>query len=178
MLILEGREFDLGQVVPVRAASSRRSSSRSTSGRSTSMSSIRRAGASTPPPQLTKDPNRPQEFAGDFRVLLPGKYRIAVAVPDEKEPVTAELQVRLPQLEFAKLTQDVPTLETLVAGTGGKYLTLAEAAEAAPSSLPQQGERIIIDQRIKELWDRSWVLYLLVTLFGLEWLTRKLLRLA
>lgn len=178
MLILEGREFDLGQVVPVRARVVTPQFQPLDVGTINLDVFDPQGRPLTPPPQLTKDPNRPQEFAGDFRVLLPGKYRIAVAVPDEKEPVTAELQVRLPQLEFAKLTQDVPTLESLVAGTGGKYLTLAEAAEAAPALFPNKGERIIIDQRIKELWDRSWVLYLLVTLFGLEWLTRKLLRLA
>ncbi len=48
------------------------------------------------------------------------------------------------------------------------------ADEVAKTASPSE----MIDQRIKELWDRSWVLYLLVTLFGLEWLTRKLLRLA
>ena len=63
-------------------------------------------------------------------------------------------------------------------GTGGKYLPLKEAAEAAPPLFPNKGERIIIDKRIKELWDRSWVLYVLVTLLGNEWLTRKLRRLA
>jgi len=178
MLILEGREYDLGQVVPVRARIVNAQFQPLDAG-TISLTVIDPQGKPlTPSPELTKDPNRPQEFTGDFRVLLPGKYRIEVAVPDAKEPVKDELQVRLPQLEFATLIQDVPTLETLVAGTGGKYLSLKEAAEAAPTLFPNKGERIIIDQRIEELWDSSWVLYLLVTLLGIEWFTRKLLRLA
>ncbi len=178
MLILEGREYDLGQVVPVRARVVNAQFQPLDTG-TIPLTVIDPQGKPlTPSPTLTKDPNRPQEFTGDFRVLLPGKYRIEVAVPDEKEPVKDELQVRLPQLEFATLIQDVPTLESLVAGTGGKYLTLKEAAETAPTLFPNKGERIIIDQRIEELWDRSWVLYLMVILLGTEWLTRKLLRLA
>ena len=178
MFILEGHEYDLGQVVPVRARVVNAQFQPLESGSITLAVYDPQGKPVTPSPQLTRDPNRPQEFTGDFRVLLPGKYRLEVAVPDEKEPVKEELQVRLPQLEFASLIQDVPTLEALVSGTGGKYLTLKEAAEAAPPLFPNKGERIIIDQRIKELWDRSWVLYMLVTLLGAEWLTRKLLRLA
>jgi hypothetical protein len=40
------------------------------------------------------------------------------------------------------------------------------------------GQEIIIDQQLRELWDRQWVLFLLVGLLGVEWLTRKLLKLA
>jgi nucleotide-binding universal stress UspA family protein len=178
MLILEGREYDLGQVVPVRARVVN-AQFQPLETETINLEAYDPQGKPlTPVPVLTKDPTRPQEFKGDFRVLLPGKYKIGVAVPDEKEPVTAELQVRLPQLEFAKLIQDVPTMESLVSGAGGKYLTLKEAADVAPSLFPNKGERIVIDQRIKELWDRSWVLYLLIGLLGVEWLTRKLLRLA
>jgi hypothetical protein len=35
-----------------------------------------------------------------------------------------------------------------------------------------------VDEQLRALWDRQWVLYLLVGLLGVEWLTRKLLRLA
>jgi hypothetical protein len=40
------------------------------------------------------------------------------------------------------------------------------------------GQEIIIDQQLRELWDRQWVLFLLVALLAAEWLTRKLLKLA
>jgi hypothetical protein len=72
----------------------------------------------------------------------------------------------------------VRTLETLVDGTGGKYLTLDQAAAELPALLPNLGEEFIIDEQLRELWDRQWVLFLLVGLLGVEWLTRKLLKLA
>jgi hypothetical protein len=79
---------------------------------------------------------------------------------------------------MAELRQDVQTLKKLVDGTGGEYLSVNEAAEKLPRLLPNMGQEIIIDQQLRELWDRQWVLFLLVALLGAEWLTRKLLKLA
>ena len=36
----------------------------------------------------------------------------------------------------------------------------------------------LVDERLRTLWDRDWVMYLLVGLLSVEWLTRKLLKLA
>jgi hypothetical protein len=44
--------------------------------------------------------------------------------------------------------------------------------------LPNRGEEFVVDERLRTLWDRTWVLYLLVGLLSAEWLTRKLLKLA
>jgi hypothetical protein len=44
--------------------------------------------------------------------------------------------------------------------------------------LPNRGEEFLIDERLRTLWDRTWLLYLLVGLLSAEWLTRKLLKLA
>lgn len=43
---------------------------------------------------------------------------------------------------------------------------------------PPQGEEFLVDERLRTLWDRNWVLWLLVGLLSAEWLTRKLLKLA
>jgi len=44
--------------------------------------------------------------------------------------------------------------------------------------LPDRSQvRVQYDQP-RSLWDRQWVMYTLATLLGLEWLTRKLLKLA
>jgi hypothetical protein len=43
---------------------------------------------------------------------------------------------------------------------------------------PSRGEEFIVDERLQTLWDRDWILWLIVGLLSLEWLTRKLLRLA
>ena len=56
---------------------------------------------------------------------------------------------------------------------------LDEATAAAlPKLLPNHGEEFLVDERLRTLWDRDWVLYALVGLLSVEWLTRKLLKLA
>ena len=63
--------------------------------------------------------------------------------------------------------------------TGGTYLPLNDqVAIDLPRLLPNHGEEFLVDERLRTLWDRDWVLYLLVGLLSVEWLTRKLLKLA
>uniref|UniRef100_A0A7C2NTT8 Uncharacterized protein n=1 Tax=Schlesneria paludicola TaxID=360056 RepID=A0A7C2NTT8_9PLAN len=76
------------------------------------------------------------------------------------------------------MRQNVTLLKDLVRDTGGEYLPIARAEAALPDLLPNRGEPFTIDERLRTLWDRSWVMYLLVGLLSVEWLTRKLLKLA
>ncbi len=69
-------------------------------------------------------------------------------------------------------------LERLVADTGGRYLTLEDVKDQLTALLPDRSESVMIDERLKPLWDRLWVLLTIVGLLGTEWLTRKLLKLA
>ena len=80
---------------------------------------------------------------------------------------------RAPVLEF----NDV-LLTGLARSTGGEYLRVADA-ETLPGKLPNQGSELLVDEgRPAPLWDRQWILYLLVGLLCFEWITRKLLKLA
>ena len=177
LVILEGREVELGQTVPIRV--------RAVNSQFQPLSSdtIRievidpRGRPLVPAPVLDRDKNRATEYFGNFRVSIPGRYRIELNVPDTNDKATAEIDVLVPQREFAALTQDVAALKTLVDGTGGGYFTPSEVSKL-PALIPSAAEEFIIDQRIKELWDRPWMLWLLVGLLSLEWLLRKLLKLA
>ncbi len=131
-----------------------------------------------PAPRLRRDETRAGEFVGDFRVSLPGAYRLELPVPESSDQLTDVLTVSLPKLEDQDVRQNVTLLRDLVRDTGGEYIPLSEAAEKLPGLLPNRGEPFTIDERLRTLWDRDWVMYLLVTLLGLEWLTRKLLKLA
>jgi hypothetical protein len=95
-----------------------------------------------------------------------------------KDRLQEDLQIRLPEREFAEMTQNVAVLTALGDQTGGRYLTLENAAAEIPKLLPDRGERIIVDQRIDEVWDQGWIMGLLVGLLAVEWLSRKLLKLA
>jgi hypothetical protein len=145
-----------------------------------------------PPRVLTADPNRPGEFVGDFRASLAGVYKLAVEIPQSSERLQEEVTVALPKLEDENIRQNVAGLKNLAEGTGGAYFNLSEmrlsanpaaaANEAGPEKIvalfPNRAEQILIDQRLKTLWDREWVLFVLVGLVSVEWLTRKLLKLA
>jgi hypothetical protein len=178
MFLLDGREFLLGQTIPLRL----RALTAQFQPLAADVVTIDAFGATgapvVPSPQLRKDPVRPAEFVGDFRPLTPGRYRLVFALPDSPEPVATEIDVQLPRQEAATLIQNVPLLQHLVEGTSGDYVPLSAAAEMVPSLLPNKGEQVIIDQRIRELWDREWLMFLLGGLLCLEWLARKLLKLA
>jgi hypothetical protein len=178
MIVLDGREYGVGQTVPVRA----RVLTASFEPLETDTFGIDvydpRGRPLIPSPVLRKDPNRPAEFVGDFRVTIPGRYRLELPVPDSTETAREEVVVTLPKLEMASLQQDVAQLEALVEETGGAYLTIDTAASRLPELLPNRGQTYVLDQQIVELWDRRWVLFLLVGLLSLEWLSRKLMKLA
>ncbi len=132
-----------------------------------------------PPLKLMPDRQRPGQFVGDFRLSLPGTYRFEMLVPDSTDKLTEKLDVSLPNLETANARQNVQLLRAMADETGGKYLPLDETTAAAlPKLLPNHGEEFLVDERLRTLWDRDWVLYVLVGLLSAEWLTRKLLKLA
>ena len=127
---------------------------------------------------LRRDKNRPGQFVGSFQAGVPGTWTLSLKIPESRETLTTRIEVLRPDLESDNPIQDVALLERLAADTGGRYLSLASAAAELPELLPDRSEAVMIDERLRPLWDRHWVLYLIVGLFGLEWLTRKLLKLA
>ncbi|MCA9088775.1 MAG: VWA domain-containing protein [Planctomycetaceae bacterium] len=178
LFILEGRDYDVGQTVPLRVrvvnsqfqpldADEIEIEVYDPNGR-----------PQVPAPRLLRDRHRPSEYTGDLRVALPGRYRLELQIPDSAETISEEVNAQLSRLEAASLVQNVRVLESLVGNTGGRYLTLAAAATEVPALLVNQGESTVIDEQIQEQWDRWWLLLTLATLLSLEWLSRKLLRLA
>jgi hypothetical protein len=132
-----------------------------------------------PPLRLMADKQRPGQYVSDFRLSLPGTYRLELSIPESTDKLTEKLDVSLPNLETANARQNVQLLRSMAEETGGKYLPLDEqAAIELPRLLPNHGEEFLVDERLRTLWDRDWVLYLLVGLLSVEWLTRKLLKLA
>jgi hypothetical protein len=132
----------------------------------------------TPIRQLRREPSQPGEYVGDFRASVPGTYKLELQLPDSREKLNADVTVAIPKLEDENIRQNVLLLTELARDTGGKYLPLETAAEELPGLLPNRGEQFYIPERLRTLWDREWVMYLLVGLLSVEWLTRKLLKLA
>ena len=139
-------------------------------------------GASAPgsPLTLAPVPGRPGRFGAAFTPSRAGRYGLTIDGDDvgAEADVTAEFAAVLPELELATVRQDVPALRELAEGTGGAYLPLADAAAALPDLIEPRGRTVTVDESVRALWDRRWVLFLLVGLLGFEWLVRKLARLA
>ncbi len=132
-----------------------------------------------PPLRLMADKQRPGQYVSDFRLSLPGTYRLELSIPESTDKLTEKLDVSLPNLETANARQNVQLLRSMAEETGGAYLPLDDqAAIELPRLLPNHGEEFLVDERLRTLWDRDWVLYLLVGLLSVEWLMRKLLKLA
>ncbi len=132
------------------------------------------------PRSLQRDHEKAGQYWADFRAAVPGTYRVLVRPEpaDEKQNLTAKIDVVLPNLESDNPRQNAKLLTDLARETGGKYLPIEKALAELPGLLPDRGERFAVDEQLRALWDQEWVLYLLVGLLGSEWVIRKLLRLA
>lgn len=178
VLLLEGRDYEIGQTVPVRARVVD-VNYQPLPDAAITVDVFDPAGRPLiPAPELLQDRNRPEEYAGTLRVAVPGRYRFELKTARPGDAATAEINVVMPRLEASDPLQNVALLKNLTDDTGGRYLTLDEAAAELPSLLPNAGHEFLLDQRISELWDEQWLLVLIGVLLAAEWLTRKLLRLA
>lgn len=178
VFILDGTEFELGQTIPIRVRALSPQFEPLVA-ESISLELYGPDGAPIlPGPVLFKDALRPAEFVGDFRPRVAGQYLLEFEVPDSNETVTQRVDVQYPRQEAASLVQEVEQLQRLVDGTGGEYVPLSEAAAKVPQLLPNKGESVTIDQKIDELWDRRELMFVIAFLLGVEWLARKLFKLA
>jgi hypothetical protein len=133
----------------------------------------------TPPLTLLADKTRPGHYGGAFIAALPGAYKLSLPIPDSSDQLKGSISVRLPNIEFDHPEQNEQLLRSLARqDTGGAYVRLEDAERELPGLLPDKStEKVRYDNPVP-LWDRSWVMYLLVGLLSIEWLTRKLLKLA
>lgn len=128
--------------------------------------------------KMQHDSNRAGQHVGSFRVGKPGTWRVELPITQSNDRVIEKLDVVLPNLETDNARQNAQLLRLMAEETGGGYYSVAEAETEVPKKLPNMGEEFQIDQQLKTLWDREQLLWLLVGLLGVEWLTRKLLKLA
>ena len=130
------------------------------------------------PNQLQPDSRRPGQYTATFRPGAAGEYKLTIPVPESSDVLTDNVQVSLPDLEAENPAQDVKLLTSLSAETGGRYLSLEQAIATLPDLLPDRSEPLVIDEQLKTLWDRSWLMYLIIGLLCVEWAVRKFVRLS
>lgn len=130
------------------------------------------------PNQLQPDSRRPGQYTATFRPGAAGEYKLTIPVPESSDVLSDSIQVSLPDLEAENPAQNVKLLTSLSAETGGRYLNLEQAIATLPDLLPDRSEPFVIDEQLKTLWDRSWLMYLIIGLLCVEWAIRKLVRLS
>ena len=75
--------------------------------------------------------------------------------------------------------QNRALLVKIAESTRGEYLTIEDAATRLPELFKTSAAvSMPIDERLQTLWDRAWLMYLVVGLLCVEWLIRKILKLA
>lgn len=129
------------------------------------------------PDRLNTDGRGTGQYVNSFRPPRSGVYRISVPVPESSDVLQTTIDVVLPNLESQNPTQNAELLTDLTKDTQGKYLTLAEIA-TLPSLLPDQSQPVVVDEHLKALWDRSWLMFLMVALLAFEWILRRVCRLS
>ena len=130
------------------------------------------------PDSLRGDARRPGQFVATFRPSRQGQYRVTVPVPESSDILQANIEVVLPNLESENPSQNVAMLTKLTADTGGVSVSLDELASRLLELLPDRSEPVIVDEQLRTLWDRKWLMYLIVGLLALEWALRRVVRLS
>jgi hypothetical protein len=180
ILLLEKRSYPLGATVPVRARILD-PQFKNYVAEKVQLDVIAPGGKPlSPAVDLIADKTRPGHFSGAFVAIVPGNFSLDLPIPESKDFVKGSISVKLPNLEYDHPEQNEQLLKSLIRGgdAGGQYLRLDEAAAQLPTLLPDRTVQKVQFDFPRTLWDRQWVMYVLVGLLSLEWLTRKLLKLA
>ncbi len=136
---------------------------------------------------LQHDPARAGAFQGTLTVLSEGTYRLELPIPGIDERIVRRIRVQVPDLERQSPEQNVALLRRLAEETGGTYYPdLAKAADPAdPESivnrLANRTRTVVLAAAPDRLWTGHRLIWLLAGLCGLlclEWLIRRLAKLA
>lgn len=136
--------------------------------------------------QLERDRDLAGNYRGQFPVRQVGAYRIDLEMTDgDREVLTRRLQVRVPNKESDDVRLNSVLLERLAAASGGAYFPGIEAAWGRLQDVPALPTYLVDKTRIiprlakpVSLWDNQWTMIVLCSLLCLEWLIRRIVRLA
>ena len=124
---------------------------------------------------LTPVPEDPATYEGSYRVSTTGLHSVKVWASSEvRSDVSAaslSFDVEVPALEFARPSQDLPTLKSLVDATGGKVFKLSEFDQLSDAFSTRRVE--VTDQRRQEMWDAPLFFGGALLALFLEWVLRK-----
>jgi hypothetical protein len=135
---------------------------------------------------LTADPSRAGTYRGQFALHKEGVYRLELPVPEsDNERLTRRIQVKVPDLEREHPQRNDALLSEIAAKTGGVYYIGLDSAlgvnnkgKSLPQVLRDQSRTITIVGKPTPLWATAATMYVICGLLCLEWLIRRLAKLA
>jgi hypothetical protein len=141
--------------------------------------------------RLERDAQLPGNYRGLFPVRQVGAYRLDLSLPEgDHELPPRRLQVRIPNKESDDVRLNAALLERLAAASGGTYFAGLDAVGGGPNAaslgsaaslVSRLADKTRVTPRLAKpvsLWDNQWTMMILCGLLGLEWLIRRLVRLA
>ncbi len=138
---------------------------------------------------MLADKSRPGNFIGQFTVKREGSYRIELSIPDAvDEQLVRRIQVVVPDLEFDHTRRNDELLAALASRTGGRFYTSVTTAAEGNQENPSVDELIESRAETRTLrgtpdadfteWLNKILLTVICGALCLEWLLRRLVRLA
>ena len=153
---------------------------------------LKRPNGSTQPIVLKAAPNavRPGSYSGQLNTSMPGKYEIALPVPDstELEVLTTAVQASIPDRERENPQRNDALLADMAEKTGGHYYVGMQSFNVSatdPNSphnliLPQDQATFLTGTRNLDFQRRLmiWLMATIAMTLALEWTIRRIHRLA
>jgi hypothetical protein len=138
---------------------------------------------------LVPDPTRIGTFTGQFNVLKEGSYRLELPVPEsDDERLVQTIRVRIPKLESETPQRNDALLSKIAKSTEGEYYLGIEQAvlgagdkKPLPSLLKDRTRTSVLTEAPNPEWKEHWLRWIMFGLCGvlfLEWLIRRLVKLA
>jgi hypothetical protein len=139
--------------------------------------------------QLAADDKQPGMYLGQFVVRQEGTYQVALPVPgSDEEPFSKYIQVRVPDLERLHPERNVALLTSIANDTGGRYYPKLELAAFGDTTTISLGKAIPSRAEVKLLKgapdkafaerQMTWLLGVIAGALFIEWIVRRLNRLA
>lgn len=125
------------------------------------------------PLTFSADPSAPNAFVAEFEARRPGAYRLTASVVSNGRPA-AEAATVVDVDESKPESEDVPVnaenLIRIASSTGGTVIDVDDPETWPPSA----GAVTVIEPVTVDLWNRSYLLIVLVLIAGVDWLLRLL----
>jgi hypothetical protein len=186
-LLVERDRYELGETVVLRARLS--DAKHEPLADESVTAQLLRPDGTTQPFKLSADVDRPGMYTGQATMLQEGTYQVSLTLPGaSEEPLNKYLQVRVPDLERTHAERNEALLSTIAKETGGAYFKSLEAAIRGDEStkplseiIPSRAEVKLVkgapDQEFAKA-QMNWLLGVIAGSLFIEWIVRRLNRLA